>query len=51
MKESRVEKRVSLPKNLFERLKIEKEKSGINANTIIILALDDYLKKKEKDNK
>ena len=42
------EKRLAMPKSLFERLASEKARSGINANSIIILALDKYLSEKEK---
>ena len=45
------DKRVALPLPLYKRLMEEKERSGFSATTIVLLALDSYLSKKEKERK
>ena len=40
-----------LPKPLGDKLENEKKLSGHNANSIIIIALDEYLKKKDRERK
>ncbi len=44
-------KHINFPDELTKRLKEEKELSGINANAIVIIAVNEYLKKKEKERK
>ena len=42
-------KHVKFPDDLFNRIETEKESSGVNANSIVVIAVDEYLKKKEKE--
>ncbi len=42
-------KKFPLTKEMDKRLKAEVSASGINGNAVVILALDEYLKKKEKE--
>jgi hypothetical protein len=42
-------KHVPFPEELFEKLKQEQKLSGINGNSIVIIAVTEYLKKKEKE--
>lgn len=42
-------KSVGMPDEIFERLKIEREKTGIPATTTIIMALKDYFNKLDQE--
>lgn len=42
-------KHVPFPDELFKRLEDEKKASGIVSNSIVIIAVTEYLTKKEKD--
>jgi len=44
-------KNVQFTKSQLENLKTEKDISGYSANTIIRMAVDEYLKKKECERK
>ena len=41
-------KHIPLTEDLYKRLEAEKTAAGINANAIIIIALTEYLEKKER---
>jgi len=45
------QKNVTLTDDQFDKLKKEGKLSGISANSIIVIALTEYLKKKEKERK
>ena len=42
-------KNVPFTDELFDRIEKEKKRSGINANSIVILAVTEFLTKKEKE--
>lgn len=42
-------KNVPFPTPLFDRIEAEKKASGVNANSIVIIAVTEYLTKKEKE--
>ena len=44
-------KQVTFTDDQFDRIKAEQKQSGISANSIIVIAVDEYLKKKEKERK
>lgn len=44
-------KKFPISETLDKRLKEEVKESGITGNTIVILALDSFLRKKEKERK
>lgn len=42
-------KHIPFTDELFNRIEAEKKASGINANSIVIIAVTEYLTKKEKE--
>lgn len=44
-------KHVPFPEELFTKLENEKKLSGINSNSIVIIAVTEYLNKKDKERK
>ncbi len=44
-------KKFPMTEKLDERLKNEVRESGISGNAIVVIALDEYLKKRERERK